>query len=73
MLIRQRNSNLGAYISIFGVFLLLLKLISVPVGIGYFLIFCIILWPLTVVVGWLSFIVTGITILWFLDYIEKKI
>jgi hypothetical protein len=72
MLIRQHNSNLGAYISIFGVFLLLLKLLSVPVGIGYFFILCIILWPVTIVVGWFSFIAAGIVILWILDYIGEK-
>ena len=47
----RKVMDLGMFISGFGVLLLLLKLVGIPVGIGYFFILCIIAWPLTLLVS----------------------
>ena len=70
---KTQVNSLGFYITIFGVLLLLLKLLSVPVAIGYFFIFCIILWPVTLVVSALCVMIFAFIVSQIFDWIEEKI
>jgi len=63
----------GIYVTFFGILLLFLKLVSVPVGIGYFLIFCIILWPLTLVVCAMCVVLFAFMSMIVSDWIKEKI
>jgi len=70
---RNNTGNIGVYITIFGILLLFLKLVNVPVGISYFLILCIIFWPMTIIVSALCILVTIFILRLVFEWIKEKI
>lgn len=69
----HKPTNPGLAVAGFGVLLLFLKLVSVPVGIGYFFIFCIIAWPVTLIGGWIGILAFAFTVMYIFDRIEERL
>ena len=60
----KEDMTFGMYITLFGVLLLFLKLIGVPVVLGYFFILCIIFWPATLIITVASLFIAFLSFEW---------